>query len=45
METYEEMRKQISVYRDIEISERQVETGHVRDAREALQELKTKYSI
>ena len=45
METYEEMRKQISVYRDIEISERQVETGHVRDARGALQELRAKYGI
>ena len=45
METYEEMRKQISVYRDIEICERQVETGHVRDARGALQELRAKYGI
>lgn len=42
MEIYEEMKKQISVYRDIEISERQVEAGHVRDAREALQELRNK---
>ena len=40
METYESTMRQISMYRDIEISEGQVESGQVKDARAALQKLK-----
>ena len=32
MENYESTMKQLAMYRDIEISERQIETGQVKDA-------------
>ena len=35
MEIYESMMKQITMYRDIEISEKQIEAGQVKDARTA----------
>lgn len=45
MENYESMIKQISVYRDIEISEKQIEAGQVKDARTALRKTRAKYGI
>ena len=38
METYESTMRQIAMYRDIEISEKQIEAGQVKDARTALRE-------
>jgi len=37
--------RQISMYRDIEISEGQVESGQVKDARAALRETRAKYGL
>ena len=45
METYESTRRQIAMYRDIEISEKQIKAGQVKDARTALREMKAKYGI
>jgi prevent-host-death family protein len=45
MDTYEETMKQLSMYRDIEISEQQVEKDQIKDARHALEELRTKYGL
>ena len=45
MDTYEETMKQISKYRDIEISEQQIEKDQIKDARHALEELRTKYGL
>ena len=38
MENYESIMKQFTMYRDIEISEKQIETGLVEDAKMALRE-------
>ena len=40
METYESTMKKIAMYRDIEISEKQIEEGKVKDARAALRDIK-----
>lgn len=45
MENYESTMKQLAMYRDIEISERQIETGQVKDARKALGEMRAKYGF
>ena len=45
MEIYESTMKQIAMYRDIEISEKQIETGQVKDARTALKETRAKYGL
>ncbi len=45
MEVYENTMRQLAVYRDIEVSEWQIETGHVRDARIALAEMRKKYGL
>ena len=45
METYESTMRQISMYRDIEISEGQVESGQVKDARAALRGTRAKYGL
>ena len=45
METYESTMRQIAMYRNIEISENQIEAGQVKDARTALREMKAKYGI
>ena len=45
MEIYEATMKQISMYRDIEISEKQIETGQIKDARTALREKRAKYGL
>ncbi len=43
MEIYESTMRQIAMYRDIEISEKQIEAGLVKDARTALKETRAKY--
>lgn len=45
MEIYEATMKQITMYRDIEISEKQIETGQIKDARTALREKRAKYGL
>lgn len=38
MEIYESTMRQIAMYRDIEISEKQTETGQIKDARKGYRE-------
>ena len=45
MEMYESAMKQLAMYRDIEISEKQIEAGQVKDARTALRETRAKYGL
>ena len=45
LDTYEATMKQLSMYRDIEISEKQIEQGQVKDARAALGKMKAKYGL
>ena len=45
MENYESTMKRIAMYRDIEISEKQIETEQVKDARKALKETRAKYGL
>ena len=45
MECYESTMKQLTLYRDIEISERQIELGQIKDARAALEETRKKYGL
>lgn len=45
IENYESTMRRLAVYRDVELSEQQIETGHVRDARAALAGMRKKYGI
>lgn len=45
MEIYESTLKQNAMYRDIETSEKQIESGQIKDARTALRETREKYGI
>ena len=45
METYEKRMNQLSMYRDIEISESQIEEGEVKDARTSLADMRAKYGL
>ena len=45
LDTYEATMKQLSMYRDVEISEKQIEQGQVKDASAALGEMRTKYGL
>lgn len=45
MESYESTMKQLALYKDIEISERQIESEQVKDARAALGETGKKYGL
>ena len=44
-DTFRKTMKQLSMYRDIEISEQQIEKGQIKDARQVLGELRTKYGL
>lgn len=44
-DTFRKTMKQLSMFRDIEISEKQIEKGQIKDARQALGELRTKYGL
>lgn len=45
METFESQMRMQQIYRDIEISDRQVEEGKVKDARATLSSLREKYAL
>ena len=45
MEIYESVMHRLSIYRDIELSEQQIESGQVKDARTALAGMRTKYGL
>ena len=45
MKVYESTMKQFAMYRDIEISEKQIEAGQVKDVRTEFREKKTKYGL
>ena len=45
MESYECTIRRYAMYRDLEMSERQIETGQVKDARMALRETRAKYGL
>jgi len=45
MEIYESVMQRFSMYKDIEVSEKQIETGQVQDARIALREMRGKYDL
>lgn len=45
MEIYENIIRKLAMYRDIEISEQQIEKGQVKDARASLRETRAKYGL
>ena len=45
MENYEAVMRQLAIYRDIEISEKQIENGQTKDARSALKGMRAKYGL
>ncbi len=45
MEIYEQTMRLLSVYRDIELSEKQAENGQVMNARSALNGMRKKYGL
>ena len=45
VEMYEITMKRLNMYRQLELSENQIDTGKTRDARESLDNLKNKYAI
>lgn len=45
METYEKNMRKYLKYRDIEVSEKEIEEGKVKEAKSALQGMRAKYGI
>lgn len=45
MGVYENAIRRLAVYRDVEVSEQQIENGHIKDARTALTEMRKKYGL
>jgi len=45
IETYEEQMKNNRIYRELELSERQIEDGRVSDAKQSLTSLREKYGL
>lgn len=45
MDIYEQTMKRLNIYKELEISEKQIEEGKVKDAEEALTSLKEKYDL
>ena len=45
MEIFESTMRQISMYRDIEVSETPIENGQIKDARDALAGMRAKYGL
>ena len=45
MENYENIMRQLAIYGDIEISEKQLKNGQIKDARSALADTRAKYGI
>lgn len=45
MENYEKLVKKIDLYKELEISEKQIEEGNVKDAKTSLSLLRKKYDL
>ena len=45
MEVYQSIMQKVEVYKDVEVSELQIEAGQVREARAALAHMREKYGI
>lgn len=45
MENYENIMRQLAIYGDIEISEKQLKNGQIKEARSALADMRAKYDI
>ena len=45
IESYEHTMKQLKMYEDFEVSERQIKEGKVKDARESLLSIRKRYDI
>ena len=45
VEMYENTMKRLNMYRELELSEREIESGKIKDARQALDNLKEKYDL
>lgn len=45
VEMYENTMKRLNMYRELELSEREIESGKIKDARQALGNLKEKYEL
>jgi len=45
MEVYEEISRQCSMYRDIELSEQQIKNGKTKDAKKALESVRKKADL
>lgn len=45
MEVYEDMHRREQIYRELEVSEKQIAEGRTRGAREALSDVRTKYGL
>lgn len=45
VEMYESTMKRLNMYRELELSERQIEIGKTKDARQSLGKLREKYGI
>lgn len=45
MEVYEQLSKQLQMYRDLDYSEQQIKEGKTKDARKALSSMREQYGI
>jgi prevent-host-death family protein len=45
VEMYESTMKRLNMYRELELSEREIESGRTKDARQSLGKLRVKYEI
>lgn len=45
VEMYESTMKRLNMYRELELSEREIESGRTKDARQSLGKLREKYEI
>lgn len=45
MEIYENTMRQLAMYRDVELSEQQIKTGQIKDAKSALTTMREKYDL
>jgi PHD/YefM family antitoxin component YafN of YafNO toxin-antitoxin module len=45
IEIYESTMKRLNLYRELELSERQIEEGKIKDARETLGNIREKYAL
>lgn len=45
VEMYENTMKRLNMYNELELSERQIEVGRIKDARQSLGKLREKYEI